>query len=498
MGKGKGMNYLADFHAFSKGGDVLRISPTYAWILLIGFLGSIVSAILIVTSKREEAFFWYFLLPIGFCVFLGLTLFCNHHLYKKKVFLIFLGLYFLKLVVTPAVSAMGDWHTLAATTGINSYQSYLPSAIVLSAWEPILVGLALAIFTWLQWGRSVPSDFLRSRNLRFDGADVLILLGVLFIVGVLIYSPPLRVRFAWMAHVGTNQDVKPIVRSLSNFFSASGRDVPLGIIDTIMMMLFYVVRVLFPLMLLEKIYKKTWRWKKKAFVSLFIVLMGAQVTTEANGETILAATGLVLLLLMLYPKFYQKYGKWIIVLGMIAVVTLFALKVTGSYKKGAGNAMQAVSATMNAYMNGPVNLAIAMEAEKNYTSLMGIEEVFGGMPGIGRFFKSYQTSVIFNKSFWGKEGRTDQLLPSLGQGYMYVGTVFAPILQFLFIAWSLGFENLAERAESVKVKGYCMFMAVVTIFTIGINLSHVLGFFLKYFPGFIILYFARYRFRLLS
>ena len=93
------------------------------------------------------------------------------------------------------------------------------------------------------------------------------------------------------------------------------------------------------------------------------------------------------------------------------------------------------------------------------------------------------------------KGRTDQLLPALGQGYMYFGSIFAPIIQFFFIVWGLGLEDLSEKAESIKVKGYFIFMAVLVTWTIGNNLSHVMGFFIRYFPGIIILYFKKYKVR---
>ena len=72
-----------------------------------------------------------------------------------------------------------------------------------------------------------------------------------------------------------------------------------------------------------------------------------------------------------------------------------------------------------------------------------------------------------------------------------------PCFAISFFIWGLGFEKLPERAENVKVKGYFLFVALVTVWTVGLNLSHVLGFFLRYFPGFIILFFTRYKFRFL-
>lgn len=469
---------------------ITGLSPLYAAIILLGLVGSFLSAIIVARSERESEYFLYFLLPVGFVVFLIFTLFCDYRIQHQTVFLLFVGLYFLKLVVTPTVTALGGWHTLV--TG-KEYLNYLPDAILLTVWEPVFIGFALVIYSRRKRYR-FKSNFLKDYCAKFDGADIIIIIAVLFIVGTLLYYPPLRVRFAWLLTIETNQDVTPVVRSWHEFFVENGRQLPLGIIDTLMMKIFYVIRVLFPVMLMEKIFNKGWKWEKKVFLSLLIVLLCAQVTTEANGETIIAAIGLILLLFMLYPKLY-KYGAIIIVFGALAAGTLFALKVKGSggYTQNGMTVMQSISATMNAYMNGPVNLAIAINAKEKYNILMGIEEILGGFPLLNQFFSEYQTSIIFNETFWGVKGRTDQLLPALGQGYMYFGSVFAPLLQCFFIMWGIELEELSKKAKSIKVKGYFIFLAVLITWTIGNNLSHVITFFIKYLPGIIILYFKKYR-----
>ncbi|KAI4444749.1 hypothetical protein FMM80_24340 [Schaedlerella arabinosiphila] len=475
---------------------ITSIRPLYAIIIFGGLIGSLFSAVIIVKTDRAGEYFLYFLLPLGFAIFLICTLFCNSKIQNKNVFIIFVGLYFIKLVITPAVSAMSGWYALAKGEG---YLDYLSEAILLTVWEPVFIGALLMIYTNSREYR-IKSNFLKEYGIKFDGADLLIIIATLFVVGTLLYYPPLRVRVAWLLTIETNEAVTPVVRSWRDFFTANGRQLPLGIIDTLMMKTFYIIRVLFPLMLIEKIYHQNWRWRKKAFLSLFIVLLCAQVTTEANGETILMAIGLILLLFMIYPKLYESCGKAIIMFGVVVAGMLFALKVKGSSGDTQSDVtfIQSISATMNAYMNGPVNLAIAIKAKENYNMFMGIEEILGGLPILNRFFSGYQTSTIFNEAFWGMKGRTDQLLPALGQGYMYFGSVFAPIVQFFFIIWGLGLEDLSEKAESIKVKGYFIFMAVLVIWTIGNNLSHVMSFFIRYFPGIIILYFKKYRVKVKS
>lgn len=480
-----------------------KVSHLYAVIVIIGLFCSIISMIIIIHMGKGSEYFLFFLLPVGFSFFLIMTSFCDHNIYESTVFLIFVGLYFLKLVVTPALSAIGDWYTLAEDT---VYGDYLTHAIFLTIWEPLFVGTAMIVYTRRrrrsnQFKSTFFRDiFMKDFKYRFDGADLIIVVGVLFIIGTLLYYPPLRVRLEWILNITSNQNEVPIVRSWRNFSAANGREMPLGIIDTLMMKVFYVVRVLFPVMLIEKVYRTKWGWRKKVFTSLLIVLTAAQITTEANKETVLCVISLVLLIFALYPRFQKKYAKVVIIVGMLAVGTLFALKVSGDvgYIKNSVNIAQSISATMNAYMNGPINLAIAIKAKHNYNIFMGIEEVLGGLPFLSRFFQGYQTSIIFNEAFWGFKGRADQLLPSLGQGYMYFGSILAPTLQFLFIIWGMKFEDISKGVESIKVKGYFIFLSVVMIWTVGNNLSHVMTAMVQYLPGIIILYFMKYKVKIKS
>lgn len=471
-----------------------RVSFLYAVEFFGGLCCSMISTIVIACTDREREYFLYFLLPVGFMFFLILTLFCNHKLHRKITFLIFIALYFLKLVVTPVVSAMGDWHTLAEGSG---YLDYLPEAILLTVWEPIFVGVALILYTrGIRRSIGLKANYLKDFSSRFDGADLLIVVGVVFVVGTLLYYPPLRVRLEWMLCIATNQDATPVVRSWRNFFVANGREIPLGIVDTMMMKVFYVIRVLFPMMLMEKLYRTKRSWKEKAVLSFLILLMAAQITTEANGETVLCIGSLIFLALALYPEVRKRYGIFILILGVLAAGILFVLKVKDGYSSE--SVMKGVSATLNAYLNGPINLAIAIKSKASYNVFMGSEEILGGLPFLNRFFYGYQTSVLFNKSFWGFAGRTDQLLPALGQGYMYFGPIFAPIFQFLFIIWGVGLENISEKADSIKVKGYFIFLALIATWTIGNNFSHVMSFVQRYLPGVIVLYFKRYRIKLKS
>ena len=492
------INYnLNDSYIWHKGNRFTSVPRISAYIIIFGLIGCMLSSIIILMSDNDDEYFLYFLLPIGYAAFLIITMFAHHAIYNKVVFYIFVGLYFLKLVVTPAVSAMGDFSTFNSGIGVKDY---IFSAILLSVWEPIFVSLALAIYTRCNTfgygcNTGYHSNYIKRNSKGCDGADFIILAGILFVVLALLYYPPLCVRFHWILNIGTAQDTAPITRSWRDFFASNAREVPLGIVDTYMMVTFYVVRVLFPLMVIEKIGQARLDLLEKATASFLVIVLAAQITTEVNADTIFMSIATSILVFKLYPKFLKRYGAIIFVAGILSIAALFALKVTGSANGLLDNLtpMQRLSAVLNAYVNGPLNLSLAIKAEENYDISMGISEFLGGLPIFNHFFMGNQTTVIFNETYWGFAGRTDQLLPSLGQGYMYFGPIFAPLQQFLFIILALKLEDISDNSISVKMKGYFLFLAIVMIWTIGNNLSTIIGYGLRYLPGIIILYFIKYR-----
>ena len=51
---------------------------------------------------------------------------------------------------------------------------------------------------------------------------------------------------------------------------------------------------------------------------------------------------------------------------------------------------------------------------------------------VNQLFINYQSAIVsFNNTFYKKIGVNDQILPLLGQGYLYFGSILAPIFSVL-------------------------------------------------------------------
>lgn len=180
--------------------------------------------------------------------------------------------------------------------------------------------------------------------------------------------------------------------------------------------------------------------------------------------------------------------------GIGLVLILFVRKVNGStgFSEDA-TVWNNLSITLNSYLNGLFNLSVVFAMREQYHPLTAITETLAELPAGGRIFARYSTSVLFNETLWGISGRTDQLLPAVGQGLLYFGGGLAPVIPLLFALMSFRFEKMADECQSVKKRGLMLFASVICAFLIGNNLSHCLTYFSTYFPAYALLFFSRYK-----
>lgn len=90
------------------------------------------------------------------------------------------------------------------------------------------------------------------------------------------------------------------------------------------------------------------------------------------------------------------------------------------------------------YFSGTQNVAITLSLN-NLSSidsqLLPLKDCFANIPIIGETFvnRSDLSNVIFNHKYWGTSLIQDQIIPVIGQGYLYAGKLFSIIPSCLFL-----------------------------------------------------------------
>ncbi len=186
-----------------------------------------------------------------------------------------IGLYFAKYVVVPFFTRLGGYATFVE--GSDAWR-YMEAAILLTCYEQIFVAVGL----YLSCSREA-----RIQRTQIGEAR----------------NPVLELR-SW--------------RELGN-----GGTAPLGIVNTLMLMVFKVVHIMLPLMLLEKIWYHVKHRRKALFYSILVIGAALMVMIESNANSIFVAVTLTVLLFYLYPAYAKKYAACVTAGGICRVLLLF-------------------------------------------------------------------------------------------------------------------------------------------------------------------------------
>ncbi len=449
-------------------------------LLLCIVISVVISSLIFFDSSKSIEYEYYFLLPFCYAASCLLLLKCRKKIFNNFSSILILGLYFAKFVILPLITMLGNYCTYMQNK--DAY-IYIPYAIFLSAYELMCVMFVLGYMLNFDKSLNKKAIFINSPNrklYKIDALDVVLCIFVGIIILIIVKNPTLRDNF----HLITNMDAQEktiILRSWRTFGIDS--EVPYGIVNTVLMYLFPIIQLMFPLMLIEKIY---WKSKakscKKFAVSLLIVALSSVIMTHDNVMTILTIVALIALLLKIYRTIDKKIICFIAISGGLLVLLLFFQKVRGSGGMDISqDFMEELSKTFNAYLNGVSNLSVVFLMMKKIAYPLAILENIAHFPIIGRYYDAYASSRIFNSVFWNTLGRTDQLLPSIGQGMIYFGIILAPIIPVLFVVLALKLEAWANSQSNIKLKGILLFFSIRICFLIGNNFSHFLGFISSYF-----------------
>ena len=459
----------------------------FALVLLLCVL---VSLYIFLDEDRPAECMLYYLIPLSNGLFFVILSPFYSRLLTHMSYTLVIGLYFAKYTVVPFFTRLGGYATFVE--GSDAW-SYMPAAILLTCYEQIFVAAGL----YLSCSREARIKRTRTGisgqpTRRFDACDMAVLAGTAAVAGILLYYPSLRQNFHLATQIG--EAGNPILELRSWREIGNGGTAPLGIVNTLMLMIFKVIHIMLPLMLLEKIWYHVKRRGRALFYSVLVTGAALMVMTESNANSIFIAITLTVLLFYLYPAYAEKYAACVIAGGIGLVLILFVRKVNGSTGfSDDATVWNNLSITLNSYLNGPFNLSVVFAMREQYHPLTAITETLAELPAGGRLFARYSTSVLFNETLWGISWRTDQLIPAVGQGLLYFGGGLAPVIPLLFALMSFQFEKMADECQSVKKRGLMLFASVICAFLIGNNLSHCLTYFSTYFPAYALLFFSRYK-----
>lgn len=196
------------------------------------------------------------------------------------------------------------------------------------------------------------------------------------------------------------------------------------------------------------------------FLSFIVIFASASFITGTSRSSIIIplVTGLFTLLVL-----YKKYRKLIIgssvvlCLLVIAVSTLLKQQTnvtigTHSLYHSAGP-LENFNTDIQLYFSGLINVGHSIETSniiKPFDFSLIMSDLTHSVVFINNFFHQSQSALIaFNDMFYKQTGVADQILPNIGQGFVYFGTVLAPVFSVIGMIIVMFLDKMIYRSNSV-------------------------------------------------
>lgn len=114
--------------------------------------------------------------------------------------------------------------------------------------------------------------------------------------------------------------------------------------------------------------------------------------------------------------------------------------------------------TLQVYAGGPYNVAMAVETLDYFPEARSpavlMMDFFRPMLGVNFLLKSVDvpyTNIYFNKRIWTHVDRRSQIIPMVGQGYIFFGFALAPVISVVFIGIAFWLFRLRSQIDNPEL-----------------------------------------------
>ena len=221
---------------------------------------------------------------------------------------------------------------------------------------------------------------------------------------------------------------------------------------------------------------------KYMYIALVVSMFNILIYWGTNRSDILiSAIATSLTLVHFFGAPIKKY----FVLGAVVMLTVLTL-VTQSREhasvSGGFNKSVDITDAVQAYTGGPYNVAIAVETKNYFPESQNLKvllfDIFRPMIGVNLLIKNSDqaySNMYFNDRIWLHVDRRSQILPMIGQGNLFFGFFFAPVLTVFFVF--LAFYIRSKIFISSNIEIYYFFnLALIRLgFMLGQNTMNMVN-----------------------
>lgn len=350
--------------------------------------------------------------------------------------------FFIRLTISPLLIVMGDYFERAGIA-LN-----YDKAIMYMVYE-----YALVMFTMIFWEKK----FKKTRQIQSFSIDnisfnkntkIIIMILTLISTAVIVRYPSILNYF----RIGFFDDTETNNWYI-NYYKAFN-EIPSTIfyLTTWTLVLLKYIYVLGIIMFLKKS-----KLKGKILYSILIVGISLIINTSTLSDSLYFAIIYFLLLMELYKEKYKTFIK-MLAISLIFFVG-FGLFYMSVMRHNNEDIYFTLSKTSMAYFSGINNVARALEIENYDTFEIMKGDFLRSIPLLKGFFVDLtRTDTVFNQYIGDKY--ESQITPTLGQSYLYFGTILSPLLSCIFTMSTVILEHKISMEEKLD-KRFLLYLLII-------------------------------------
>lgn len=273
----------------------------------------------------------------------------------------------------------------------------------------------------------------------------------------------------------SNPDILKGISFFNNFNRFSSEDSSL--LTSLNVQFVMLAKLLLYFIIVAKLHEKYIETKKTKYLlwTYIVSILNIGIFVGVNRKRILLnVVSSIFTVNYLYPKHKRKTT---IIMFIIAIVIFLQLTSFRFYTNTDRNLFSNIAGTLQVYLSGPYNMAIAVETSELYKNEISILNILYdlGRPfyGIGQILKKfdlYISTEYFNgRLSMGGPLRSDQIMPITGQGMLHFGPILSPLYLILSIILGLFSDKKLKDASSLEEKYILCLISTMFGQAMGVN-----------------------------
>jgi hypothetical protein len=345
--------------------------------------------------------------------------------------MVLLAVMYFKYIVMPFVNCLSGY---TLWRGITPNQAFIEKGVWLTIYEMIAVLVTIYFFQSKFYNISVKEEITTPK--RYGVYISVVVLGILLVF----LFPSLKDRFMFVLSANSSFEIN--------------QDIHInGLLSTI----FDFGRLI--LILLVICYCKVKYNKRSSIIYVFISMLAVMaylLFSSGDSRWSIAVPGLILTLLL--TKVFLKHKKVILFcIGAIMIIGVVAITAVKMNYSNSINSDTLWADTLQMYFSGPKNIAFAIETKKTINGMFGLfpanvilNDFFRSVAGLSRLANTSASTIeFFNAHVYGNNIALDQIVPLMGQSFIYFGYIFAPFLTVLATIVMMFLDNKANTSPDV-------------------------------------------------